>query len=190
MENIRCFLALPLSEEIKRNMQEMQARLAETLLPPSVKVGWVRPEGLHVTLNFFGDIDASLVHPITEATRKATTDLGRFPLEIQGLGAFPNFGRPRVLWAGMAFAPELHALHRSLGEHFQSIGLPWEDRPLKPHITLGRVRYEKGRGLVAEATNGLRPHVFGTSEAARVVLYRSYLQPGGSVYKELFSTDL
>ena len=190
MDTIRCFLAVPLSEEVKKALQAMQSKLAGVLRPPDAKIGWVRPEGLHITLNFFGDIEPSLVESIAVATEKTVALQTCFHLDFRGLGAFPNLGRPRVLWTGLTFAPGLLELHERLGRHFSEAGLPWENKPLKPHVTLGRVRMEKRRGSIAEAMKKDLRQNFGSCEVRRIVLYRSHLQPGGSVYEELTSFSM
>ena len=185
---MRVFLAIPIAEPNRQALNVLQEEAGAGLT--GAKVAWVRNEGLHLTLNFFGEIDDGLVDAIHAAVNAVLPGKPPFELQLAGIGAFPNLKNPRVIWCGVLPQKKLIELHRALGDRFRNDDLPWEKRPLSPHITIGRVRFQKFEGAVMGV---LEPHAaasFGGFTADRLVLYRSHLQPGGSVYEELWSERL
>jgi 2'-5' RNA ligase len=78
---------------------------------------------------------------VLETLPQVTASFGPFEISMSGFGVFPNPRRPRVLWAGLAGDLEtLSALQLAVDEAVGRLGLPKEDRPFSPHLTLGRVR--------------------------------------------------
>ena len=97
-KNIRCFLAIDPPEVVLENIQAMQKRLKKSIRGV---IRWVRPEGIHLTLKFFGDISAGDVENISEVIARRTIAVPPFTLEIRGMGAFPDVTRPRIIWLGI-----------------------------------------------------------------------------------------
>ena len=101
-----------------------------------------------------------------------------FAVETAGVGAFPSPSRPRVLWLGLKPVDRLVALRADLTEGFRSIGLPTEDRPFKPHLTLGRARGKvRGAAAVLERYRDLSA---GTLPVDRFTIYESRLESSGA----------
>lgn len=137
---VRSFIAIPLPQEgiavLEETVQGLDAEFGKC-------VRWVRPEGMHLTLKFMGDIPAALVERVLEALPQVTAGFSPFGLTIAGLGVFPNPRRPRVLWAGVQGDLEtLSALQLAVDDAVGNLGLPKEMRAFSPHLTLGRVRRE------------------------------------------------
>jgi 2'-5' RNA ligase len=177
----RLFVALPLPEAVRTMLAGVRRDLEAAGLP----LRWARPEGLHVTLNFLGERPAAVVEPVRTALERAAGDCPRLDLAVQGLGCFPEQGRPRVLWAGLAGdVARLDRLHRDIGREVRAAGVAFERQPFRPHVTLGRARAPLGDAetdrLRSFLTRPAPPPARWTAEA--VVLLRSELGPGGSVY--------
>ena len=93
----RVFLAIDLPGDVKEQIVTIQNKLKFLL----EGVRWVRPEGIHLTLKFFGDIREDEIARISEVITEKTRDAAPMTLNTDKIGAFPNLERPRVLWLGM-----------------------------------------------------------------------------------------
>ena len=151
-------------------------------------VGWTRPEGIHLTLKFLGDIRESQIQPLQGVLTRAAAPARPFTLEARGLGVFPTARAPRVLWIGLHGGPEelavLRRLQAEVEEGAAALGFQKEARPFTPHLTLARVRDRSAPGLdrLLEAN---RDRAVGTLTAASIGLIRSELRPAGPIYTTL-----
>ena len=163
----------------------LQARFRQDLPPRLVR--WVRPQGIHLTLKFLGEILASKVDTVSVAMVGACAAYAPFSLSIRGLGCFPNLRRPRVLWVGVEEPTGvLAALQRDVERALAPLGFPPETRPFSPHLTLGRVK-GGARGkieVLGDAVGRTKARV-GEMPVAAIHLMRSDLLPGGAVYTAL-----
>lgn len=185
MDTVRTFVAIELTPQLLRRLGALQDRLRQDV--PAGLVRWVRPEGIHLTLKFLGEVPAGRVDEIATAMRDACAGHKPFSFSIAGLGCFPGFRRPRVIWVGVDEpGGVLNALQRDVEEAMQGLGFAPERRPFSPHLTLGRV---KGRAPAAVRALGeyvARAEVkVGEMKASEVSLMRSDLRPGGAVYTRL-----
>ncbi len=182
---LRCFLAVPVPEEVKEALKELQELLKET----GAKVRWVRPEGIHLTLKFFGNIPEEKLPVLVRAAEKAKKETPPFELTLEGLGFFPFQGTPRVIWVGLEGQTEpLLRLQEKLEKAFKKAGFPREKRAFHPHLTLGRVKDPQGAGALRKKAETLKvpPLSF---EVDRLVFYQSVLHREGALYtplKEVF----
>ncbi|MBI4365020.1 MAG: RNA 2',3'-cyclic phosphodiesterase [Candidatus Latescibacteria bacterium] len=152
-------------------------------------ISWVKPENLHVTLRFLGDLGESGAARAGASVRRGAEESPAIPGKLGGLGAFPTMNRPRVLWAALAEgAPEAVALAKAVNGCLQRDGFGPPDKPFRAHITLGRIR-EAARGLDA-----LRAYVPPPAPAGawldRVALMKSDLHPAGARYTALVEVRL
>ena len=135
---IRSFIAVELPSEIKSKLDELQKELKQSKLQ---QIKWASPSGIHLTLKFLGNIDAGDTEKITSAIREGCQGYKKFTLELSGLGVFPNYRRPRVIWLGVGGQMDvLLKLQQQIDDKLELIGFPREKIPFSPHITLGRVR--------------------------------------------------
>ncbi len=132
----RLFLAVYPSEEAVEALVHAQERLREAM--PRSRVRWVPPEQIHLTLHFFGDVEASARDALV-GRLDASAHAGPFALRLTQLGAFPDKKDPRILWAGTTLPTELLSLHARTGRAVVQAGLALDARPFVPHLTLGRV---------------------------------------------------
>ena len=174
---MRTFIAL----ELSRGLADGTAGLARQL--SSVVRGRFSPrENYHLTLAFLGEIGEVQARDAVAVLDAACA--GAVPVELrpEGLG---HFGRPSdaTLWLGIAATPELVALCDRVRSELERAGIPFDDKPFRPHITLAR-RARLPRGPLPELTFPL------PTEAARVTLFKSTLTQDGPIYKELYTVKL
>jgi 2'-5' RNA ligase len=182
MSKIRSFLAIELPSAIAKGIERVQRDLRQS----HADVRWVEPSRIHLTLKFFGDIDEEACDGIMDAVGKAVSDVKPFALSIKGLGAFPRWNNPRVVWLGVEDgAGVLKPLQGAIEEYLGEIGYPVEERKFKPHLTVGRVRSGKGKsGLLKRMEDFLHVEL-GEFRVERLVLFKSDLRPIGPIYTEL-----
>lgn len=182
---MRAFVAFDLPGELRQELAAVSRRLQQRLGGAAWR--WVPPENMHLTLQFLGEVAAAQVDGIAAAMR-AAADRAPIPVRLDGLGAFPNSRRPRVLWAGLAAPPELAQLHAQLETALGELGFPPERSRFTPHLTLAR-----GRGLAAPGAVELAaadaPQPLGGS-LSEIVLFESRLNRRGAVYNPLVRVEL
>ncbi len=179
---IRTFLAIDLPEEIKIQIENIQNRLKTALRG----IRWTRPEGIHLTLKFFGNISENQIYNISGIVEKDTVSIRPFTLNISTLGIFPNSKRPRVLWLGIGGSVEiLLNLQKEIERDLESIGFKRENRTFKAHLTLGRVKSPKDAKGLSEIIENERVYDTGSFCAGGVTLLKSDLTPQGAIYTKL-----
>ncbi len=174
MKERRVFLAIPLPAEIQDQLQKAQQQLRPAL--PGMR--WTNPATLHLTLRFFGHLPEEFLEKIAAVMLSIGRFSAPFELQLRGLGAFPSPGRPRVVWIGTRDNRPLLELHARLDSALQAVGIPREERPFTPHLTLGRSREKlQGAGAVLER---YRDFAGGTLQVDRLILFESRLHPSGA----------
>ena len=179
----RVFCAIELPDALKSRVGEHARRLREAF--PRVRASWERPEKIHITLKFLGDVEVSRVEELSRAAGRAAAHVEPFDLTIAGLGTFPPHGPPRVLWLGIEdTSGQLSNLHCSLEDECAAAGFQREPRPFKPHLTVARIRTPHAARELAAAhrESSFESQTFAVSE---LVVIRSDLGPGGSRYTPL-----
>lgn len=176
MRRVRAFLAIPVTDELRRGMARLQKELAARL--PSIR--WVNPATIHLTLRFFGDVPEESLEKIGEVVLSVGRLCAPFQTEATGVGAFPSTVRPRVIWLGVRGGPSLAALHAAMEEGLRQIGFPGEDRSFSPHLTLGRCRQRIA--AAQPVLERFRDFTCGPLPVDRLILYESRLEPGGAVH--------
>ncbi len=136
---IRCFIALHVPEEIVTGISQYIQELKK--LTTGVK--WIRPEGIHLTLKFLGEIESSRVEAIQSRLPEISEAVAPFSLHVSGAGCFPGRNRPRVFWLGLEQCEsnplsEIQALIENI---LEPLGFERESRRFSPHLTLGRVKH-------------------------------------------------
>ena len=193
---MRLFVALALSDEVRRALGDLVAELK----PLCKDARWVRPEAMHVTLKFIGHAVPTGDTEKLDAVRAslATVHLGR-PVEMhfRGVGFFPNASRPRVVWCGVQASENLAPLAADIDKVLKPLGIPGEDRAFLPHLTLARMKAARSGGRSRSSrgnSEGLRSAAtemaqrdFGLTREAEFHLFESITKPGGSEYRKLES---
>ena len=175
-ELIRSFIAIPLTESIKASATAIRDRLKPSL----EKVRWAKPETMHLTLHFLGDIDQESLDKAGSVMVSIESLFQPFSITFSGVGAFPSPGRARVFWLGVN-SDKLAELHALLTDRLIDAGFDCDRRKFKPHITLGRSRggMQNARHILSSEQDSLA----GEMTVDRLVLYESELLPTGAVHR-------
>jgi RNA 2',3'-cyclic 3'-phosphodiesterase len=145
----------------------------------------------HLTLKFLGEIDPAIAGPLAAALTKTVAPLSPFPLELRGVGAFPDRDRPRVLWVGVgAGAEPLAELARHVDDAAASLGRPRETRPFVPHTTWMRVRGPRDLAVAERWLAAGDDRSFGATTVREVVLFESQFRAEGVVHLPLARSPL
>ena len=183
---LRLFVAVELPRHVHDALGASIERLRSGLRGP---YRWVRPEGVHLTLRFLGNVEAERVAELTSALGAAVGPLRAFGLRLDGMGVFPNARSPSVVWAGLGGeSTTLDRLVAAVGTATAGVGEPAESRPYRPHLTLGRVRGRLDRQDAEALTASLREITYSGAAPFRVdgvSLMRSEIGPGGARYTRL-----
>jgi RNA 2',3'-cyclic 3'-phosphodiesterase len=177
---MRAFIAIELPENIHQTLAREQARFRRAC--PDAR--WTRPEGLHLTLKFLGEIAESKTGEVIHSL-EGMEGFRPFSLEVRGFGFFPNARRPRIFWAGVTPTPPLSHLAEGVESAMQSLGFPLETRTFSPHLTLGRFKSLRPQPKLEALLRGSEAAAFGTFEVREFYLWESRLSPGGSEYRKV-----
>lgn len=180
-EKIRAFVAVRIPDAVLAQVVSVQQRLK----PKFSDVSWTRAGGMHVTLQFLGNIESARLPELQAALRQATEQIPSFEIEIAGLGSFGN----RVLWVGVNRGAEpLTRLAEAVRRATKSFGVHEEERPFNAHVTLGRFRKAE-RGVAKVLRDAVAPN-FGFWSVNEFELIRSELSPKGGRHTMLRAFSL
>ena len=184
---MRLFVALEIPAAVRENLAKLIEELrALDASASQSKARWVRPENLHVTLKFIGQVDAERLDAIRAALAEVRSER---PVELRfrGLGFFPNDKRPRVFWAGIAASLNLALLAAAIDARLGKLNVPRETREFAPHLTLARFEppgiSEKLRAAAQESS----AREFGALHTGEFHLIESKTRPSGAEYTRLSS---
>jgi 2'-5' RNA ligase len=191
MSLLRAFIAIELSIPVCDAIQKQTDRLRQTLGNDFVR--WVPTQNMHLTLKFLGDTSTSHLDFLKQMLVRETESHRQFDLQLGGLGSFPTRRNPRLLWIGIHAPSNLTSLQRSIEAGASRLGYKEEDRAFSPHLTIGRARQNASLSELQKIRAALDIIQLGNISIARVDsvhLFKSDLQPGGSIYIKLFSVPL
>ena len=189
---MRLFIALAIDDAIRERI----ARFMDGVRGFAPEARWVRPESLHVTLKFIGEKPADNIEQIKQALSSVHAET--IELNFRGYGFFPAPKAARVFWLGIESGPQLAALAKAVDAATQMLGIPREEHPFSPHLTLARgaggsgaPRWRKSDGpsqgfqKLQEKLAALPTPEFGTMTAREFFLYESQLLRSGSRYSKI-----
>jgi 2'-5' RNA ligase len=183
---VRLFVALHLEEPTRTRVAAIQAELRRQDRRDQVR--WADVSGIHLTLQFLGEVEDARVAELETALGGAVAGLPAPRLATDRPGAFPNWRRPRVLWVGIREdGSALAGLHAAVGAACGRLGWPPEARAFQPHLTVGRVR-EPGAPVERALVDAAMKIEAGSQPAlvhARLALVRSHLSPRGARYEDV-----
>ena len=167
--------------------EELQRRA--TAAARRAKVTWIPADRMHLTIRFIGEVDDRKASMVREALEKPLA-VAPFSLTLCGAGTFPKSGTPRVVWLGVVEGREqLVGVEREITARLTPLGIPEEERPYSPHLTLARVRDPAGLKS-ARLLDGLTDRRIGTTQIDAITLFHSKLSPKGPTYTPLLRTLL
>lgn len=184
---MRCFIAIELPEAVKSTLSGIEEELKKS----RADVRWVKPDNVHLTLKFFGNIEDKKTEKIIEIMENICSQYAPFAIEIKGMGTFPNIKSPRVLWVGIEGNDTLKTLQEEIENKMESIGFEREDRAFTAHLTLGRFRTSiEKEGLLKAVKLHEKDTFVGTINVQSLSLIRSDLHPEGARYTKIIEVPL
>jgi RNA 2',3'-cyclic 3'-phosphodiesterase len=199
---IRAFIAVELEATLRRQLAGVQQQLKDRLAaeaPGAVRIAWVKPTSMHLTLKFLGDVDERRVDALRDGMAVAARGHQALRIPLARLGAFPRPQEPRTLWVGPpevwergGAAKQLAALVRAMDDCCAAEGVPRETRPFTPHLTLARIKAgERQAGRVLAATGALnQPLALDPLVVDAIVFMRSQLNVDGALHTRLWTVQL
>lgn len=180
---MRLFTGIAIDPAVLSNLEQVLRELR-----PLAPLNWSPVENLHITTRFIGKWPeqelGEMKHALEEVHAPAP-----FPVTIGHFGYFPDPHNPIVLFAGVKAGPELADLARRIDERLSPLGLPRQNRPYTPHLTLGKIGNKPIRALREHIAN-MKNFDFGTFQVSQFNLYLSVARSGGSEYKILATYPL
>ena len=180
---IRTFIALDLPPAARESLEGVEKELRKADAP----VSWIKPERVHLTLKFLGDVTSEQIEDIQAALQRAAAGASAFRIQPKGCGAFPTIKQMRVVWVGLCGDDEpLKKLQKEVETAMASLGFKPEDRPFRAHLTLGRVKGRQNLRALQEALMALQTFEAEAFDVTELVLYKSELRREGALYTPLF----
>ena len=188
---LRSFIAIEIPAGIQNAIAENTASIKHTLPKPLIR--WVTPQNVHLTLKFLGDETPANLKRLADTLIEVAASHETFDVSVGGLGAFPTHKRARVIWIGLDAPPALAALQHAVDAAAAQLGYPKEERPFSPHLTIGRVSQNASASdlqHIRSALESTKVGILGTIRVQAIRIFKSNLQPGGSVYTLLYNLSM
>jgi len=178
---IRSFFSFDIEDQtIIRRLTEVQRMLTNT----GADLKPVKPQNIHLTVRFLGDISPPMVDAIYEEMKQLS--FTPFETELRGLGAFPKLSYPRVVWAGIRKgADKLTDVFEQLEPRLRGLGFKPDTKGFSPHLTIARVRTGRNKAQLIKLVRELEDYEFGAVKAECFRLKKSDLTPKGPIYTTL-----
>ena len=176
----RMFCAFELPQTLRDSINDHAQRVREAV--PDAAASWSRPENVHLTMKFFGNVDQAKAPVISAAAARVVKEFSPIQIEVGKTGVFPRPSRPQVLWIGTEDSSgALLKLQQRLEDEFALEGFTKEDRAFRPHLTIARIRRPQNADRLAQIHLSLQF----SNVALRLdelILFRSELSSKGSKY--------
>lgn len=181
---MRCFISIELEPSIKDSINDFvqQNNLKEYFSGTK----WVKPDNLHITLAFLGEISVDEVSSIKRMLENIPPKHMPFPVELSGLGFFPSLKNPKVFWIGIKEQPELLKLKQNIDKGLDELNISYDKKPFSPHLTIGRIK----------TPLKIRPEIMGALDfkasflVTEIHLMKSDLLPAGPIYSGVCNLKL
>ena len=191
MEQVRSFIAIELTDELKLGLTQLEAQLK---LGKQSWVKWVDPYSIHLTLKFLGNVAVDRIDEITRAVEEAVQGIPPFHLEVKGLGVFPSLRRVQVAWVGIGGeVDKLGKVQQRIESNLAHLGFAAESRAFVPHLTLARVRNQatsEERQKFGELIASTRFEAVYSIKVDNICLMKSQLTREGAIYSRINSIKL
>ena len=183
----RLFIGIPI--ESPKSVQQVEVWKKNRQLNRNV-LNWTPPGNWHITLFFLGSTEESAIAVLQQLIDESFRELQAYYIELRGVGVFPNTNNPKVLWLGLEDLQPLMPAYSKLGELLQQNGFSFDQKPLKPHLTIARVKRADNPLAFQSLLSKFEETVFDEVNMNKVVLFESITTPAGPIYKALFEKEL
>ncbi len=181
---MRLFTAIDLSDEVRANIEELQARLK-----PTAPIQWSPSSNLHITTKFIGAWPEARLEEL-QASLRAIPPVGPIEIRMRGVGWFAKGGTPHSFYVGAEAPPALYVLAKATDQAANALGVELESKPYTPHLTLARIRGQQPLDALRQAVKELEPLELGSFSASRYHLYVSEPAQRGTIYTKLADFSL
>jgi len=183
----RLFIGIPI--ESLKSVRQVEVWKKDPQLNQNV-LNWTTPGNWHITLFFLGNTEESAIPVLQQLIDEAFSKIHAYQTELRGVGVFPNTHNPKVLWLGLEDLQPLMAAYSKLGELLQQNGFSFDQKPLKPHLTIARVKRADNPSAFQLLLTEYQETVFDEVNVNKVVLFESITTPAGPIYNPLFQKQL
>jgi 2'-5' RNA ligase len=182
---MRCFIAIDIDQTIRAALGDLQQQLQKNVDVKKGDVKWVKPDSIHLTLKFLGEIEEEQLVDVYDVVKDVAGRHQSFELSIESVGCFGGKSA-RVIWVGAGKGKEnLLQLQKDLEQQLALAGWPAEEREFTGHLTLCRVKDSKAGLKLAQTVENYRDLKLGTISVDSVLVYQSQLTPSGPIYTVL-----
>jgi len=178
----RLFIGIPI--ESTKSVQQVELWKEDACLNRNV-LNWTIPGNWHITLFFLGSTEESAIPLLQQLIEESFRDVKAYQTELMGVGVFPNTHNPKVLWLGLEDIQPIISAYSQLGESLQQNGFSFDQKPLKPHLTIARVKKTNHPSAFQSLLDKYQKTVFDRIEIKSVALFESISTSDGPVYRPL-----
>ena len=178
----RLFIGIPI--ESTKSVQQVELWKEDACLNRNV-LNWTIPGNWHITLFFLGSTEESAIPLLQQLIEESFRDVKAYQTELMGVGVFPNTHNPKVLWLGLEDIQPIISAYSQLGESLQQNGFSFDQKPLKPHLTIARVKKTNHPSAFQSLLDKYQKTVFDRIEIKSVALFESISTIDGPVYRPL-----
>lgn len=182
----RTFIAVKV--EAEESLLKLISSLKSRLSNESIK--WTNPDNIHITLSFLGDTEENLIDRIKIMLKEKSEGSGKFELIIRGSGVFRNLNDPRIIWIGIEPSEILMRLNGIILKGLKELGVNTEERPFKPHLTIGRIKHLNDKESLEALMEKYQDSEIQRTRVTEVILFESILLQSGPVYKPITRINL
>jgi 2'-5' RNA ligase len=182
----RIFIAVKV--EAEESLLKLISSLKSRLSNENIK--WTNPDNIHITLSFLGDTEENLIKVIKSILKEKCEGSGKFELIIRGSGVFRNLNDPRIIWIGIEPSEKLMRLNGFIMKGLKELGIKMEERPFKPHLTIGRIKHLNDKESLEALMEKYQDSEIQRIRVNEVILYESILLQSGPVYKPITRFNL
>jgi 2'-5' RNA ligase len=184
---MRLFIAVEIPDEVKKKVVELISELKKV----EASIKWVEEENLHITLKFLGWVEDKDLEKLISMVSQTVENYGSFKVNFSGMGTFPEGKSPRVVWVGTTEGAEaLEKLAKGLENDLSSAGFRSEKREFRSHLTIGRIKEQKGVDILKAKMASIKDPNFGEAMIDRVFIMKSTLTAKGPIYEKIRGVKL
>ena len=183
----RLFIGIPI--ESSKSVQQVEIWKKDPQLNQNV-LNWTTPGNWHITLFFLGSTEESAIPELQQLIEESFRDIQAYRTELRVVGVFPNTHNPKVLWLGLDDLRPFITAYSKLSGLLQKNGFSFDQKPLKPHLTIARVKRADNLLAFQSLLSKYQETVFDQVNIDNVVLFESITTPDGPIYKPLFQKRL
>ena len=179
--DIRCFVAVEIPEPIQASLKQVQIHLQSQIH----KASWTKPGNFHLTLKFLGDVHSEKINDVSKTIQRVADRYSPFPITFGGIGAFPNFARPRVIWMGIKEgASTVSQLAKAVNLELEHLNFSTDNR-FHPHLTLARLKTAVNLEPLKNILRKYDTIDSGSMRVNEITLMQSQLHRNGAIYTPL-----